>query len=150
MVQTNFRTLPHGDHIWSETIPTKGGTGGNPPPLRTMYKGPCSHIDLRMVVETRTSRYSYSRRSCAGSTKKMLPECLSRSCICFFVRIKDMHSSSCPAQKKLSVYLRSHGASILTLALLTPPFKMLPNNPKTYVAGPTTSWETSRTLDPNP
>ena len=38
MVQTNFLTLPLGDHIGSGTIPETGGTSGNPTLSETMYK----------------------------------------------------------------------------------------------------------------
>ena len=43
MVQTNFRTLHHGDHVSSGTIPAIGGT--KPPALRTKYMGVGASLD---------------------------------------------------------------------------------------------------------
>ena len=39
MVQTNSRTLPHGDHSWSGTIPAIGGIRGNPPTSGPIFRG---------------------------------------------------------------------------------------------------------------
>ena len=57
MVQTNLRTLPHGDHVWSGTIPAIGGTRGNPRPLGPYIRaGPCpSTQQLTLAIDRRPS-----------------------------------------------------------------------------------------------